>query len=138
QNDLFQIDQEGTFERQSKYNNIKKSVCPSANPLVKLFPRSKCRFQWRKTSNKLHKATKLMQSGADQSQLTTCVHEHEAYISTAQLSHIKEKIECVNLSPIIYFVCNLEDACVDSVTEPVERSSRERAKHRLGVECWSR
>ncbi|KAF9797608.1 hypothetical protein SFRURICE_001533 [Spodoptera frugiperda] len=40
QNHLFQIDQEGTFERQSKYNNI-NNVCLSVSPLVKLFARSK-------------------------------------------------------------------------------------------------
>ncbi|KAF9802889.1 hypothetical protein SFRURICE_015486 [Spodoptera frugiperda] len=34
------IDQEGTFERQSKYNNI-NNVCLSISPLVKLFARSK-------------------------------------------------------------------------------------------------
>uniref|UniRef100_A0A2H1WJ52 SFRICE_015981 n=1 Tax=Spodoptera frugiperda TaxID=7108 RepID=A0A2H1WJ52_SPOFR len=33
-------DQEGTFERQSKYNNI-NNVCLSVSPLVKLFARSK-------------------------------------------------------------------------------------------------
>ncbi|KAF9794899.1 hypothetical protein SFRURICE_005134, partial [Spodoptera frugiperda] len=32
--------QEGTFERQSKYNNI-NNVCLSVSPLVKLFARSK-------------------------------------------------------------------------------------------------
>uniref|UniRef100_A0A2H1VCB1 SFRICE_015185 n=1 Tax=Spodoptera frugiperda TaxID=7108 RepID=A0A2H1VCB1_SPOFR len=55
QNYLFQIDQEGTFERQSKYNNIKNegtferqsnynninNVCLSVSPLVALFARSK-------------------------------------------------------------------------------------------------
>uniref|UniRef100_A0A2H1VWK9 SFRICE_002332 n=1 Tax=Spodoptera frugiperda TaxID=7108 RepID=A0A2H1VWK9_SPOFR len=35
-----QIDQEGTFERQSKYNNI-NNVCLSVSPLVKLFASSK-------------------------------------------------------------------------------------------------
>uniref|UniRef100_A0A2H1W9R6 SFRICE_022271 n=1 Tax=Spodoptera frugiperda TaxID=7108 RepID=A0A2H1W9R6_SPOFR len=40
QNYLFQIDQEGTFERQSKYNNI-NNVCLSVSPLVKLFAHSK-------------------------------------------------------------------------------------------------
>ncbi|KAF9799776.1 hypothetical protein SFRURICE_005069 [Spodoptera frugiperda] len=40
QNYLFQIDQEGIFERQSKYNNI-NNVCLSVSPLVKLFGRSK-------------------------------------------------------------------------------------------------
>uniref|UniRef100_A0A2H1W5M9 SFRICE_036670 n=1 Tax=Spodoptera frugiperda TaxID=7108 RepID=A0A2H1W5M9_SPOFR len=40
QNNLFQIDQEGTFERQSKYNKI-INVCLSVSPLVALFARSK-------------------------------------------------------------------------------------------------
>uniref|UniRef100_A0A2H1VJD7 SFRICE_016867 n=1 Tax=Spodoptera frugiperda TaxID=7108 RepID=A0A2H1VJD7_SPOFR len=40
QNYLFQIDQEGTFERQSKYNNI-NNVCLLVSPLVALFARSK-------------------------------------------------------------------------------------------------
>uniref|UniRef100_A0A2H1UZU5 SFRICE_020820 n=1 Tax=Spodoptera frugiperda TaxID=7108 RepID=A0A2H1UZU5_SPOFR len=40
QNYLYQIDQEGTLELPSKYNNI-KNVCLSANPLVKLFTSSK-------------------------------------------------------------------------------------------------
>uniref|UniRef100_A0A2H1W2H1 SFRICE_006158 n=1 Tax=Spodoptera frugiperda TaxID=7108 RepID=A0A2H1W2H1_SPOFR len=40
QNYLFQLDQEGTFERQSKYNNI-NNVSLSVSPLVKLFARSK-------------------------------------------------------------------------------------------------
>ncbi|KAF9789938.1 hypothetical protein SFRURICE_003347, partial [Spodoptera frugiperda] len=40
QNYLFQINQEGTFERQSKYNNM-NNVCLSVSPLVKLFSRSK-------------------------------------------------------------------------------------------------
>ncbi|KAF9788971.1 hypothetical protein SFRURICE_006772, partial [Spodoptera frugiperda] len=35
QNYLFQIDQKGTFERQSKYYNI-KNVCLSVSPLVAL------------------------------------------------------------------------------------------------------
>uniref|UniRef100_A0A2H1W460 SFRICE_028242 n=1 Tax=Spodoptera frugiperda TaxID=7108 RepID=A0A2H1W460_SPOFR len=38
ENHLFQIDQEGIFERQSKYHNI-NNVCMSVSPLVKLFAR---------------------------------------------------------------------------------------------------
>ncbi|KAF9822708.1 hypothetical protein SFRURICE_011013, partial [Spodoptera frugiperda] len=42
------------------------------------------------------RTTNLMQSGADQSQLTAAVHEHDTYTSTAQLNHIagNRAIQC--------------------------------------------
>ncbi|KAF9814715.1 hypothetical protein SFRURICE_014810 [Spodoptera frugiperda] len=55
ENYLFQIDQEGTYERQTKYNNI-NNVCLSVSPLVKLFARSKCHSQSKYESNDPYQA----------------------------------------------------------------------------------
>uniref|UniRef100_A0A2H1W842 SFRICE_015710 n=1 Tax=Spodoptera frugiperda TaxID=7108 RepID=A0A2H1W842_SPOFR len=50
-----QPEEEGTFERQSKYNNI-NNVCLSVSPLSYLLV-PKCRFLQRRTSKKLHRFT---------------------------------------------------------------------------------